>query len=293
MGNDKSFLYYDSKIGEKKEIYMLKTHLDAIERRLIAQAGVQEATGHNIHKGTPRESFIREFLVNHLPENVSVGTGEIIDSSSKPGQKRNQYDIVIYNKNYPKLDFGGGISGFLIESIVATIEVKSKLSEPDLRQGIIAAKNCKSFNPSVIKSFQTGYIPPKPLNYLVAYNGPASMKTVYDWIPKILTDENIISIDLPTDQEKRTNTPSHSIDGIFVLGKGFLYYDNVLFGFFNDETRRKYSNIKWCYADTNDGNLLLFFLFLQIATQNLQAKWIDPLPYLSNFEVNDIKMGIA
>ena len=83
---------------------MLKTHLDAIEKKLSAQAVIQESTGHNLHKGTPREFFIKEFLQSHLPENVSIGTGEIIDSSSRPAQKRNQFDIVIYNNNY-KLDW--------------------------------------------------------------------------------------------------------------------------------------------------------------------------------------------
>jgi hypothetical protein len=66
-----------------------------------------------LHKGTPREAFIREFLEGHLPENVAIGTGEIIDSTSKPNSPRNQFDIVIYRKSYPKLDFGGGVSGLL------------------------------------------------------------------------------------------------------------------------------------------------------------------------------------
>lgn len=272
---------------------MLKTHLASIEKTLITQAIVQESTGHTIHKGTPREFFIRDFLENHLSANVAIGTGEIIDSLSKPGQQRNQYDIVIYYKNYPKLNFGGNISGFLIESVVATIEVKSNLTENELHKAIKAAKNCKNLHPNVESSFISGYLPPKPLNYVVAYDGPASMQTVYGWLPKIFSDENINTVKLPINQFERIDTPSHSIDGIFVLGKGFLYYDNVPFGFINDEARQQKPDIKWCFADTNAGSLLLFFLFLQKATQNSQTNWLNPLPYLSNFKVNGIKTGNA
>ena len=51
--------------------------------------------------------------------------------------------------------------------------------------------------------------------------------------------------------------------------------------------------LKWCFADSNDGNLLMFFLLLQSATQNVQGKWLNPIPYLSTFRVNGLKMGTA
>src|SRR5215831_10135236 len=111
---------------------MLKSHMDAKEDALVAISKIPANSGHPLHKGTPREAFIREFLETHLPENVAIGTGEIIDANSQPNVSRNQFDIVIYKKNYPKLDFGGGISGYLIESVIATVEVKSTLSQAEL-----------------------------------------------------------------------------------------------------------------------------------------------------------------
>ena len=98
---------------------MLKSHMDAVESALVVISKIPDNSGHSLHKGTPREAFIREFLQSHLPENMAFGTGEIIDANSKPGQQRNQFDIVIYRKSYPKLDFGGGVNGFLIESVIA------------------------------------------------------------------------------------------------------------------------------------------------------------------------------
>src|SRR5437764_1269804 len=118
---------------------MLQSHMAALEKFLLAYAQIQENTGHSLHKGTPREFFVNEFLRDHLSENVAIGTGEVIDCNSLPSQDRNQMDIVLYKRSFPKLAFGGGISGFLVESVLATVEVKSTLTEKDLRSAFEAA----------------------------------------------------------------------------------------------------------------------------------------------------------
>ncbi|MGH9644761.1 MAG: DUF6602 domain-containing protein, partial [Terriglobales bacterium] len=216
---------------------MLKSHMDAKENALVAISKVPANSGHSLHKGTPREAFIREFLESHLSENVAIGTGEIIDASSQPGAQRNQFDIVIYKKNYPKLDFGGGVSGFLVESVIATVEVKSMLTYKDMEQAVVAARNAKALTPNVTTSFMAGYIPPKLLNYAVAYDGPAQMQTVYGWLPQIHAALGITVPDLPEDQVQRLQTASPSLDGVFILNKGFLYFDNVPTGLAIDQTR--------------------------------------------------------
>ena len=271
---------------------MLKNHMNAIEAVLVATSKVPANSGHSLHKGTPREAFIKEFLENHLPSNVDIGTGEIIDANSEPNQSRNQFDIVIYKRNYPKLDFGGGISGFLIESVIATIEVKSTLSSVELEKAIKAAHNAKQLIPNVVSSFHTGYIPPKILNYVVAYDGPASMATVYDWLNPIHKKLGIIQPAIPVDNDKRVQTPSESIDGAFILQKGFLYFDNVPISFSNAQHRQQNPEMKWVFSDTAEGNLLFFFLLLQGATANMEGKWLNPLPYLSKFSLSNIKGGV-
>ncbi len=264
---------------------MLKSHMDAVENSLIAISKIPANSGHSLHKGTPREAFIRTFLENHLPENVSIGTGEIIDSASQPNQKRNQFDIVVYKSNYPKLDFGGGISGFLAESVIATIEVKSLLTSDELEVAILAARNAKNLKKNVVTSFSTGYIPPSILSYVIAYEGPASMRTVHGWLPAIHSRNGIVIPNLSPDQNKRIEVPSPTIDGVFLLTKGFLYFDNVPMGFGSDAQRQQNPAMKWILADSATGNLLLFFLFLQQATANISGQWLNPGPYLSKFGV--------
>jgi hypothetical protein len=267
--------------------------MDAREQALVAISKIPANSGHSLHKGTPREAFIKEFLLGHLPESVAIGTGEIIDSNSAPGGKRNQFDLVIYRKNYPKLDFGGGVSGFLVESVVATVEVKSTITQAELEAAVRAAHNSKSLVPNVTSSFSTGWIPPKVLNYVVAYDGPANMLTAYGWLPQIYANLEIQSPPLPADEAQRLRTAAPAIDGLFVLNRGFMYFDNVPVGFASAAGRQQNSNLRWLIADSTSGNLLLFFLLLQSATANLEGKWLNPVPYLSSFRVPNLHIGIV
>jgi hypothetical protein len=270
---------------------MLKSHMAAVERQLIAVSKIPANSGHTLHKGTPREAFIKEYLESHLPSNVAIGTGEIIDANSKPGQQRNQYDIAIYRRSYPKLDFGGGVQGFLVESVVATIEVKSVLTQAEFAAAASAAKNCKALVPNIVQSFRTGYVPPSILNYIVGYDGPASMKTVHGWIAKEYQKLGVGGLQLPTDAKQRTTTAAEAIDGVFVLGKGFLYFDNVPSGFADDTMRKANPKCNWVYSDTSTGSLLLLFLMIQGATANIEGKWLNAIPYLSTFSVPGVSMG--
>ena len=51
---------------------VLSDHLNAKETELLAQCGATETAGHSLHKGTPREVFVREFLGDHLSERLEV-----------------------------------------------------------------------------------------------------------------------------------------------------------------------------------------------------------------------------
>lgn len=265
--------------------------MDAVENQLLAISQIPQNSGHPLHKGTPREAFIKEFLEGHLPSTLAIGTGEIIDANSQPGQPRNQYDIVVYKKSFPKLDFGGGISGFLIESVIATIEVKSKLGKTEFTDAAKAAYAAKSYVPNIVTSFSSGYIPPKILNYIVAYDGPANMSTVHGWISPVYSASGIPFTPLPTNDAQRTKTPADAIDAVFVLGKGFIYYDNIPIGFSNTPQRQANPSLKWIYSDTTGGNLLMLFMLIQTSTANMQGRWLNAGPYLTSFALPNLSWG--
>ncbi len=269
---------------------MLLQHFNAVEGHLLEISKIPANSGHSLHKGTPREAFIREFLEKHLNSTVSVGSGEIIDANSKPNEPRNQFDIVIFKRNYPKLDFGGGINGFLAESVVATIEVKSVLDAAGVKQAGGAAKRAKSLAKNIVRSFHTGYLPPAIVSYVVAYDGPERMETVHRWVKSAYAD---LSITEPTFQKDkdRSQIPSPALDGLFVLGKGFCSFRNIPYGFIRPEALNENPEIRWEMGNCAKGSLLYLFLYLTLISSNIEGAWLDPLPYLGQFHVNQISSG--
>lgn len=270
---------------------MLKAHIDAVEASLLQTSQIPANTGHTLHRGTPREAFIRQFLNGHLSERVAIGTGEIIDAQSQPRQQRNQIDIVIYKREYPKLDFGGGINGFLAESVVATIEVKSLLDKAELQTSTTSARNIKALTRSVTTAFSAGYQPPAILSYVVAYSGPASMQTVHGWLPSISAQTGVTYPRLPSDEMQRIQMPSPALDGVFILGRGFMHFGNTPMGFFAPGMLAQNADAKWAIADTQSGSLLLLFMFLTMAVSGSSGAWLNPNPYLTNFSVQGLAYG--
>jgi len=264
---------------------LLKAHMDSVEDHLLAISRVPANSGHSLHKGTPREAFIREYLENHLSQNLAIGTGEIVDADSRPGAARNQIDIVLYRRNYPKLSFGGGINAFLAESVVAIIEVKSTLTSDELGKSIRVARRVKELRKHVVKSLYTGYQPPSILSYVVAYDGPAQMKTVHGWIDPIHRAEGISYPPMGATADTRVNVASPAVDGVFVLGRGFVQFDNFPMGFANDAVRKQNPDMHWVVGDTAKGSLLLLFLCLTLAMSGTTAEWLDPSPYVTDFSL--------
>jgi len=259
---------------------MLHHHLNAVEQHLLAISKIPANTGHTLHRGTPREAFIREFLSSHVSEKVAIGTGELIDATSQPRAHRNQFDIVVYRRDYPRLDFGGGVHGFLAESVVATIEVKSVLDKAAIEQAVGAALAAKKLERHLIQCFSAGYQPRSVLSYVIAYDGPARMETVQRWLQEAQLARSVGGPVLPVTNVERIAAAAPSLDGVFVLGKGFWYFDNVPVGLLTDEARAANPEARAVYCDGAENNLLLFFLFLTVAVSGVSGSWVDPLPYV-------------
>ena len=59
---------------------MLSTYFDTIEKVLLEQGHIASIAGHSDLIGCSRERFVRNFLVDNLPENIKIGQGEIINA---------------------------------------------------------------------------------------------------------------------------------------------------------------------------------------------------------------------
>ncbi len=105
-----------------------------ISRFLKAEADLLTSVAkHDIEADSPRSAFIRSVLDLFLPSNYAIGSGRIIDSAGKSSAP---IDIVIYRRDFPRLNLPGSADVFIYESVLATIEVRTKLVRKTLFQAL-------------------------------------------------------------------------------------------------------------------------------------------------------------
>ncbi|MDP9162058.1 MAG: hypothetical protein M3O09_17765 [Acidobacteriota bacterium] len=146
-----------------------------ISALLAAQADVSAGNGHSSTTGAIRESLIHKFLRPHLPRDLDVRAGVIIDSL---GGRSRQQDCIIVDGRLPLIDVGSDTAALVLaESVVATIEVRSNLTKDELVDSLESCAITKRLvrkgemeyrkGPALIKT-------PKPmpiLTYMFSYSG--------------------------------------------------------------------------------------------------------------------------
>ena len=218
--------------GETVSMTLFQSHFDRIRRRLEAEGNAAKSFHHGLNRGLIREAFIREFLAQNISDLWGVSTGEIFDGATREGEIRNQIDVVIHNKRYPKLPLAAGIDLFFIETVSSTIEIKSRLSKEDVRSAAAVAKRIKSlarFDPQRFNP--TGMVKnPRPYSFIFAYEGPAKIATVLDWMIAVSSEDGFGLDDLRNTNPGEREFFNHLfVDGVFVLGKGFVVLDCLPF----------------------------------------------------------------
>ena len=262
---------------------MLHAHLENSERYLIAISEVPSISGHSLHKGTPREVFVREFLGEHLPLDLAIGTGELIDYRSTVGEQRNQHDIVIYERSYPRIHLGGGINAFLVESVVATIEVKSVLDPAGVTNAVEAAKNSKQLQSSALGGNRS------VANYILAYRGPAKMETAFGWLADAYQHQNLKDPDVPVGN--RPSIVSPAVDGIYILGVGACIFENNV-GYLNNPLREKdYPNETWTIMNSERGALFMLFAAMLGLFHGGDISEINPYRYMVSFSASELQFA--
>lgn len=99
---------------------------------IAAAKAVAEIT-HPVVKGRIREILVGDMFRPLLPADLGVGTGHIVGSD---GDISTEQDIVIYDRHIlaPVLFGEGGLGLFPIECVLATVEVKTKMTATELRK---------------------------------------------------------------------------------------------------------------------------------------------------------------
>jgi len=260
---------------------MLDSHLNTIEKVLREQGRIASIAGHPDLIGSSREWFVRNFLIDHLPETIKVGQGEIINASSQPKAKRNQIDVVLYRREFPQIRYSENNHAFLRESVVATIEIKSTINITEFRKACKASKNHKNRQfiqePDPKRPYQPiGIVEnlklPSLSTYVVAYNVSNSFTTVANWFPKIAKELQA--------------TPDSLIDMMIVLGKGTVWRLES-FPPLSRQINTRHPNGIWAFLEQDNKNLLLLFLHMLSSVSPIGTSLLD---YVKNVPFSNIRI---
>lgn len=111
---------------------MLKSIIKARYNNLLELDRTTSRVKHSGEKGGYREFFISQLIRPIIPSHFGIGNGIIIDSK---GRQSPQIDILIYDKRLIPPIFESESRGiFPIDSVIAVLEIKSKLSTSDIPQ---------------------------------------------------------------------------------------------------------------------------------------------------------------
>lgn len=142
-----------------------------------------------------------------------------------------------------------------------------------------AANHVKELTRSTTQIVGAGYVPPAPLSFIVAYNGPAQMETVLRCMRQAHTKGNIPWPHL--NQEERYHQAGTALDGVFVLGRGFIKLDNTPTSLTIPEKERGI----FIACDSSEGNLLMLFLALLDASLGMEYAMLNTSAYLRSYSL--------
>jgi hypothetical protein len=254
---------------------MLASHLNALEKVMIAQSAVAINAGHPNLRGSPREWFIRDFLESHLPSSLEIGQGEIIDFRSSPKLPRSNYrpqaDIVIYRRDVPKIALSKNDTAFLVEGVMATIESKSVLTKHELKSACKSSKTHKALTRQFSAGFRSSTFPSHIVSYVVAYDSKTSIKTVAKWLPAIAKEEGI--------------NPDRLVEMVIVLGKGVVWKIGAFPGL---EIQGLPPRHQWAFIEQTSNNLFSMFVHMLTWTMAISSP-PNILGYVESIFSGDVK----
>jgi hypothetical protein len=89
--------------------------------------------------------FIMNFLEKFIPSTIDIGAGEIIDFT---GRKSATQNIILYRSNYPVFRKSDNQESYLLEGVIATIQILPNDDLLQLRPHFINSASVKNLKPS-------------------------------------------------------------------------------------------------------------------------------------------------
>jgi hypothetical protein len=161
---------------------------------------------HPVVKGTIQEILLRELFRPLAPSDVGIGTGQIVTLDNR---QSSQQDVLIYDRRIlPPALFEGTTGLFPVESVLAAVEVKTKLTAAELRE---AHKNAAEVN-----------------GYTYYHGDGESTRIVKHAISEVFALDSDLAASGKTELDRYREidpTDDPPLRAICVVGRGYWFYD--------------------------------------------------------------------
>ncbi len=191
-------------MNNNQELKKNKTWIHIYEKFKAEVEDLNELYNHPGEKGDANELVLINFLKSFLPGKYEISKNKFL--LDREGNESTEQDIVIWDSmNYPRIFTG--TKYFMLESVLACIEVKTTLDSEKLKDSILkikALRNMKYFKR--VEDDLRWQIHP-PLCFIFAYN--TSWKkygTLIDNIERVIRENEI--------------KPSERFDYLYIMRKG-------------------------------------------------------------------------
>lgn len=153
-------------------------NLEDIAKKLkIDFEGLTRQINHNGVKGSAREDLLKGYMRNLLPDKYTISSGIIIDKNQNQSK---QQDCIIHDLfNCPSFFKTASNAILPVESVYATIEIKSKLTYKTLKQSVENIESVRKLqklpnrNP-ISNEYNNQY----PLGFVFAYSSNYSLEKI-------------------------------------------------------------------------------------------------------------------
>jgi len=117
-------------------------HRLGVIRALLARIEyINASIGHSLTQGEANELALRDLLVSLLPGRYGVGSGVVVGTD---GSASRQIDVVVYDKGRANFALAADPSLFLVDQVIAAIEVKTRFTSGEKSTLSTAVENIAS-----------------------------------------------------------------------------------------------------------------------------------------------------
>ena len=121
-----------------------------VAKRLKGEADIIAAIQRDeLEVSAANEAFVRAVLEPFLPENFGIGSGRIVDAF---GNQSDHIDIVVYNRDFPRIGMVGASDAYLYESVLAVFSVRAKFIRKTLFDSLDACASLARLETNIDKA---------------------------------------------------------------------------------------------------------------------------------------------